>query len=115
MPPAQHRVAQHLATAAGEALELFVPDRKQLGHVLVNHGFEQVFFGGEVQKQGAFGDAGMRGHLFDPGGGKTFFDKQGQGRVEQLSGARLFAPFTLVNSLRSGHGSDVGRGPVVND
>ena len=68
----------------------------QLAHdVVPHHGFEQLFFAGEVQKQRALGDASAPGDFFDPSRGKAFFYKQRQSRLQQLPRARLFASLAL--------------------
>jgi hypothetical protein len=67
-----------------------------VGDVLSNDSFEEIFFAFEIQKQRALGHSRASRYLFGFGGCKPFFNKQGQGSVEQLAGASLFSTLPLL-------------------
>jgi hypothetical protein len=54
----------------------------------------------------ALGHPGAGGYFFGPGGGKAFFYKQVQRRIQQFAGPRFFAPLALGRrGIRSGRES----------
>jgi hypothetical protein len=79
-----------------------------VGDVFSNDLFEEIFFALEVQKQSALRYTRACGHLFGFGGCKPFFDKQGQGGVEQLAGAGFFATLTLLVRVCGDGGGEIG-------
>jgi hypothetical protein len=99
LPPDLVAVAQHIAGAARHGFEFGVPLAEPARNVLADHGLEQFFLAGEIQKQRALGHPGARGHFIHPRGGIALFHKQVERRVQQLPGARLFAAAALGAGL----------------
>ncbi len=97
-PPAHDQAAQQIGAGAVVALGPPGGGGDERHHAFAHHRLEQLFLVGKVQVQGAFGDAGARRHVVQPGAGVATLDEQVEPGGQQLRRPVLLAAFPARRS-----------------